>query len=108
MFMVKSSPTALNFGYDFVLLVHFLGHPVYEINAILCVCLSLYVVIVHKKCTNVAVTVSGPAVESSKPAESEKCEGALLDRDRVKAKLCLYFRQSERRPGLGSADAAPA
>ena len=28
MFMVKFSPTALNFGYDFVLLVHFLGHPV--------------------------------------------------------------------------------
>ena len=26
-FMVKFSPTALNFGYDFVLLVHFLGHP---------------------------------------------------------------------------------
>ena len=29
MFMVKFSPTALNFGYDFVLLVYFLGHPVY-------------------------------------------------------------------------------
>ena len=29
MFMVKFSPTALNFGYDFVLLVHFLGHPVH-------------------------------------------------------------------------------
>ena len=28
MFMVKFSPTALNFDYDFVLLVHFLGHPV--------------------------------------------------------------------------------
>ena len=28
--MVKFSPTALNFGYDYVLLVHFLGHPVYE------------------------------------------------------------------------------
>ena len=28
MFMVKFSPTALNFGYDFVVLVHFLGHPV--------------------------------------------------------------------------------
>ena len=27
-FMVKFGPTALNFGYDFVLLVHFLGHPV--------------------------------------------------------------------------------
>ena len=27
--MVKFSPIALNFGYDFVLLVHFLGHPVY-------------------------------------------------------------------------------
>ena len=26
--MVKFSPTALNFGYDFVLLVGFLGHPV--------------------------------------------------------------------------------
>ena len=25
--MVKLSPAALNFGYDFVLLVHFLGHP---------------------------------------------------------------------------------
>ena len=23
-----TSPTALNFGYDFVLVVHFLGHPV--------------------------------------------------------------------------------
>ena len=30
MFMVKFSPTALNFGYDFVLWVHFLGHPVYK------------------------------------------------------------------------------
>ena len=30
MFMVKFSPTALNFGYDCVLLVHFLGHPVYR------------------------------------------------------------------------------
>ena len=28
MSMVKFSPIALNFGYDFVLLVHFLGHPV--------------------------------------------------------------------------------
>ena len=28
MFIVKYSPTELNFGYDFVLLVHFLGHPV--------------------------------------------------------------------------------
>ena len=28
MFMVKFSATALNFDYDFVLLVHFLGHPV--------------------------------------------------------------------------------
>ena len=28
MSMVKFSPTALNFGYDLVLLVHFLGHPV--------------------------------------------------------------------------------
>ena len=27
--MVEFSPTALNFGYDFVPLVHFLGHPVY-------------------------------------------------------------------------------
>ena len=27
-FMIKFSPTALNFGYDFVLLVHFLWHPV--------------------------------------------------------------------------------
>ena len=27
--MVKISPTALNFGYDFVLLVHFLGHAVF-------------------------------------------------------------------------------
>ena len=26
--MVKFSPIALNFGHDFVLLVHFLGHPV--------------------------------------------------------------------------------
>ena len=26
--MVKSNPTALNFGYDFVLLVHFLGQIV--------------------------------------------------------------------------------
>ena len=30
MSIVKFSPTALNFCYDFVLLVHFLGHPVYE------------------------------------------------------------------------------
>ena len=29
MSMVKISPTALNFGYDFVLLVYFLGHPVF-------------------------------------------------------------------------------
>ena len=29
MFMVKSSPTALDFGYDFVLLGFFLGHPVF-------------------------------------------------------------------------------
>ena len=28
MFMVKFSPAALNFGYDCVLLVGFLGHPV--------------------------------------------------------------------------------
>ena len=28
MSVVKFGPTALNFGYDFVLLVHFLGHPV--------------------------------------------------------------------------------
>ena len=28
MFKGKFSPTAFNFGYDFVLLVHFLGHPV--------------------------------------------------------------------------------
>ena len=28
MSMVKSSPTALNFGYGFFLLVTFLGHPV--------------------------------------------------------------------------------
>ena len=27
MYMVKFSPIALNFGYDFVLLVHFLGTP---------------------------------------------------------------------------------
>ena len=27
--MVKLSPTALKFGYDLVLLVHFLGHPVH-------------------------------------------------------------------------------
>ena len=31
MSMVKFSPTALNFGYDFVLL-HFLGHPVSVLN----------------------------------------------------------------------------
>ena len=30
MFMVKFSPAALNFGYDFVLSVHFLGHPVHS------------------------------------------------------------------------------
>ena len=30
MSMVKFIPTAFNFGYDFVLLVHFLGHPVYS------------------------------------------------------------------------------
>ena len=105
MSMEEFIPTAFNYGYDFVLLVLFFGTPC---TRNLCVCLGLYVAIVPKICTNVAVTVSGPAVESSKPAESEKCEGALLDRDRVKAKLCLYFRQSERRPGLGSADAAPA
>ena len=29
MSMVKFSLVALNFGYDFVLEVHFLGHPVY-------------------------------------------------------------------------------
>ena len=28
MSMVKFGPEALNFGYDFVILVHFLGHPV--------------------------------------------------------------------------------
>ena len=28
MWMVKFSPTALNFGYDFLLLVHFFGHLV--------------------------------------------------------------------------------
>ena len=28
MFMVEYSPKVLNFGYGFVLLVHFLGHPV--------------------------------------------------------------------------------
>ena len=28
-FMIKFSPTALNFGYDLVLLEHFLGHAVY-------------------------------------------------------------------------------
>ena len=33
MFMVKFSPTARNFGYDFVLLVHFLGHTV-EMNCL--------------------------------------------------------------------------
>ena len=30
MSMVKFSPITLNFGYDFVLLEHFLWHPVYE------------------------------------------------------------------------------
>ena len=30
MFMVKFSPPAQNFAYDFVLLVHFLGQPVYN------------------------------------------------------------------------------
>ena len=34
MFMVKFSPTALNFCYDFVLLVHFLGHPVHGTKTI--------------------------------------------------------------------------
>ena len=29
MSMVKLCPIAINFGYDFALLVHFLGHPVY-------------------------------------------------------------------------------
>ena len=34
MIIVKFSPTALDFGYDFVLLVHlFLGHPVYIVNS---------------------------------------------------------------------------
>ena len=32
MFMVKFSPTPLNFGYDFVLSVHFLGYPVVVIT----------------------------------------------------------------------------
>ena len=32
MSMVKFSPKALNYGYDFVLLVHFFGHPVYTEN----------------------------------------------------------------------------
>ena len=32
-FMIKFSPTALNFGYDFVLFLHFLGHPVCEYYA---------------------------------------------------------------------------
>ena len=31
-FMIKFSPTAINFGFDFVLLVHFLGHPVSTIS----------------------------------------------------------------------------
>ena len=30
--MIKFSPTALNLGYDFVLLVHFLGHPVCSLS----------------------------------------------------------------------------
>ena len=30
--MVKYSPTALNFGYGFVLIVHFLGHTVHHIQ----------------------------------------------------------------------------
>ena len=30
MSMIKFSPIALNFGYDFVLSIHFLGHPVDE------------------------------------------------------------------------------
>ena len=30
---MKFSPTALNFGYDFVLFLHFLGHPVCEYYA---------------------------------------------------------------------------
>ena len=32
MSMVEFCPIALNFGYDFVLLVHFLGQPVYITN----------------------------------------------------------------------------
>ena len=31
MSMVKFSPIALKFGYDFALLVHFLGHPLCQI-----------------------------------------------------------------------------
>ena len=31
MSMVKSSPTALNFGYDFVLLVHFFWDTLYTL-----------------------------------------------------------------------------
>ena len=38
----KISPIALNFGYDFVLLVHFLGHPVYVMVVKLSLILKLF------------------------------------------------------------------
>ena len=41
-FTIKFSPTALNFGYDFVLLVHFLGHPVYVMVVKLSLILKLF------------------------------------------------------------------
>ena len=36
MFMIKFNPTALHIGYDFVLLVHFLGHPVVHCFTLQC------------------------------------------------------------------------
>ena len=41
MSMVKYSPTALNFGYDFVLVVHFLGHPLHVSFLTGCSCANL-------------------------------------------------------------------
>ena len=42
MFMVKFSSTALNFDYDFVLLVNFLGHPVCTCSLVFLICRAIY------------------------------------------------------------------
>ena len=38
---LRMCPTAPNFGYDFVLIVHFLGHPVYVSFLTGCCCANL-------------------------------------------------------------------